>query len=98
MLKAVKGIGSLDGLINSKGIYSVPVSNQLSQLQQLQNLYPHFKDLNYQSLTQSPNPNLFQFNQQSPQSGSKLGASHFTPNTTQNQPIQSQKVSGQSSM
>jgi len=66
------GMESLSGLINNinnKGIYSGPLSNQLSQLQ---SLYPNLKDLNYQSLTQSPNPNLFQFSQNtSPQPGLK---------------------------
>lgn len=55
---------SLSGLINNinnKGIYSGPVSSQLSQLR---SLYPNLKDFNYQTLTQSPNPNLFEFNQQ----------------------------------
>lgn len=85
---------SLSGLINNKGIYSGPLSSQLSQLQ---SLYPCLKDLNYQSLTQSPNPNLFQFNQQSSQSGSKLPNSQFTPNPNHNQPSQSQKASGYSS-
>lgn len=61
MLKGVKGMENLSGLMNNKGIYSGPLSNQLSQLQ---SLYPNLKDLNYQNLTQSPNPNLFQFNQQ----------------------------------
>jgi len=51
---------SFSGLMNSnKGIYSGPLSNQLSQLQ---NLYPNLKDLSYQVLTQGANPNLFQFN------------------------------------
>jgi hypothetical protein len=54
---------SFTGLINinSKGIYSGPVSSQLSQLR---SLYPNLKDFNYQTLTKSPNPNLFEFNQQ----------------------------------
>ena len=72
---------SLSGLINNisnKSIYSGPVSNQLSQLR---SLYPNLKDLNYQTLTQSPNPNLFEFSQQNtPQQGPK-------PTTT---PAQSQ--------
>jgi hypothetical protein len=51
---------SFSGLINSnKGIYSGPLSYQLSQLQ---NLYPNLKDISYQALTQGANPNLFQFN------------------------------------
>ena len=81
---------SLSGLINNKGIYSGPLSTQLSQLQ---SLYPCLKDLNYQTLTQSPNPNLFQFNQQSPQSGSKLPPSQSTAFTAQSQPPQPQKMS-----
>lgn len=51
----------MDNILSNKGIYSVPLSNQLSQLQ---SLYPNLKDIGYQSLTQPPNPNLFQFSQQ----------------------------------
>jgi hypothetical protein len=63
MLKGVKGLENINGLISNmnsgnKGIYSGPLSNQLSQLQ---SLYPNLKELNYQMLTQNSNPNLFQF-------------------------------------
>lgn len=47
--------------MNNKGIYSGPLYNQLSQLQ---SLYPNLKGFDIQALTQNPNPNLFQFDQQ----------------------------------
>ena len=52
----LKGMNGID-LLNNKGIYSGPLSSQLSQLQSLCNL----KSLSSQSLLQPPNPNLFQF-------------------------------------
>ena len=58
MLKNIKG---MDNILNNKGIYSVPLSNQLTQLQ---NLYPNLKEISYQSLTQPPHPDLLKFNQQ----------------------------------
>lgn len=80
---------SLSGLINNignKGIYSGPVSSQLSQLR---SLYPNLKDFNYQTLTQSPNPNLFEFNQQpTPQQPPKPSA-----NQSQGQTPPTQKAS-----
>ena len=83
----------MNGLINNKGIYSGPLSSQLSQLQ---SLYPYIKDLNYQTLTQSHNPNLFQFNQQqSPQSTSKIPHEQQTPIQGQNVKSQPQKSSMQ---
>lgn len=60
MLKGVKGMQNFSGLMNNKSIYSEPLSNQLTQLQ---SLYPNLKGLDIQALTQSPNPNLFKFNQ-----------------------------------
>lgn len=52
---------SIPALANNTGIYSGPLSSQLTQLQ---SLYPNLKGLNYETLTQCPNPNLFQFDSQ----------------------------------
>ncbi len=56
----------------------------INQLSQLQSLYPNLKDLNYNALTQNPNPNLFQFGQQnSPQPASKTQSTQPTTQSSQ---------------
>ena len=49
----------MSDLIKNRGIYSGALADQLNQLQ---SLYPNLKDLKYECLNQSPNPNLFEFN------------------------------------
>lgn len=80
----MESLSSLINNISNKGIYSKQVSNQLSQLQ---SLYPNLKDLNnIETLTQSPNPNLFQFNQQTtPQPVARLPTGQLPTQTPQSQ-------------